>query len=85
MAQTMFDPVTDFWLSSDATRLCVLGAICLLVAALAEFMEWRRNRVRPLDRLEKVGWIPWRSISLSAILLGGGLLATGVPPLLAEL
>ena len=85
MAQTMFDPLTDFWLSSDATRLCVMGAVCWVVAGLAGFMEWRRNRVRPLDRLERVGWVPWRSIFLAGMFLGGGFLATGVPPLLAEL
>lgn len=80
----MFDPLTDFWLASDAMRLTVLGASCWLLAAMAGLMEWRRNKMRPLDRLERVGWVPWTPLFLMTACLGAGLLAMGVPALLAE-
>ena len=85
MAGTMFDPLTDFWLASDGARLTVLGAVCWVVAVFAGLMEWRRNKTRPLERLERVGWVPWTWIFLTAAFLGGGFLATGAPSLLAEL
>ena len=81
----MFDPLTDFALASDAMRLTVLGAASLLVAGFAAFMEWRRNKTRPLEQLERVGWVPWTPVFLMAAFLGGGLLAMGVPALLAEI
>lgn len=80
----MFDPTTDFALASDAMRLTVLGGMAWLVAALAALMEWRRNKTRGVERLERVGWMPWTAIFLGAAFLGGGFLALGVPGVLAE-
>lgn len=85
MAQIMFDPLTDFALASDAGRLTMLGAACWLVAGVAALMEWRRNRLRGVERLEQVGWMPWTSIFLMAAFLGAGLLALGAPALMAEI
>lgn len=81
----MSDPITDFALASDAMRLTVAGAACWAMAAMAALMEWRRGKTRPIERLERVGWMPWTSIFLSAAFLGGGLLAMGLPALMAEL
>jgi len=80
----MMDPVTQFWLASDGVRLSVLGAGFWLIAAIAALMEWRRNRERPIERLEKVGWVPWMTIFLTAAFVGGGMLAVGLPALLAQ-
>ena len=46
MLAAMFDPLTDFWLASDGTRLTVMGAACWIMAAVAGLMEWRRGRGR---------------------------------------
>lgn len=81
----MIDPLTDFALASDAARLTVLGAVCWLVAGMAALMEWRRNRSRPVEQLERVGWVPWTSIFLMAAFLGAGLLALGAPAFMAEI
>ena len=81
----MFDPFTDFALASDAGRLTALGAVCWLVAGVAALMEWRRNRTRAVERLERVGWMPWTPIFLMGAFLGAGLLALGAPALMAEI
>ena len=74
------------WLSlaSDAAWLAVLGAGFILFAGFAMFMEWRRNRYRSLDRLEKVGWVPWTIIFIGCFFIGAGMLVMGVPVLLGE-
>ena len=84
MGAIMFDPLSDFWMSCDGARLTVLGVGLWLIAGLAALMEWRRNKTRPIDRLERVGWMPWTSIFLTAAFLGGGLLAMGVPAVLGQ-
>jgi hypothetical protein len=71
-------------LLSDAMRLTLVGAGCWLVAALAAVMEWRRSRGRSIERLERVGWMPWTAIFLGAAFIGGGCLAMGLPVLLTE-
>jgi len=85
MPATMFDPLTDFLLASDGARLSTLGAVCWVVAGLAAFMEWRRNKTRPIEQLERVGWVPWIWVFLTAAFCGGGFLVMGAPALLAEL
>jgi hypothetical protein len=84
MGATMFDPLTQFWLASDAARLTMLGAGFWTIAGFAALMEWRRSRTRPIERLERVGWVPWTSIFLAAAFIGGGFLAMGVPAVLAQ-
>ena len=85
MLAIMFDPLTEFWLASDAARLTALGAVCWTIAALAALMEWRRNRTRPVERLERVGWMPWTGLFLVTAWIGAGLLFMGVPALLGEI
>ena len=66
-------------------RLCVVGGGFWLFAGFAGFMERWRGRERPVDRLEKVGWMPWLPLFLMSAVIGGGCLALGVPAVLAEL
>lgn len=82
MVFKMLDPLTEFWLASDGARLTTLGAFSWLLAGLAAIMERRRSKSRGLDRLERVGWMPWTSIFLMFAFFGGGLLAMGMPALL---
>lgn len=84
MAQIMFDPLTEFWLASDGARLTMMGAMCWIIAGLAALMEWRRNKTRPVEQLERVGWVPWTGLFLTTAWIGTGLLFLGVPALLAE-
>ncbi len=74
------------WLSlaSDAAWLALLGAGFVLFAVFAMAMEWRRNRFRSLDRLEKVGWVPWTVIFIGCFFIGSGLLVVSVPVLISQ-
>ncbi|MEO5708015.1 MAG: hypothetical protein ABIT10_04870 [Alteraurantiacibacter sp.] len=56
--------------ASDATLLAVLGAVFLLLAALAWLGQVRRMRRTAIDA---VGWVPWSGLSL--LLFGIGALA----------
>lgn len=80
----MPDLFTQWLLASDAMRLTLTGAGFWLLAALAGVMEWRRNNGRSVERLERVGWVPWTPIFMACAMIGGGCLAMGVPAALAE-
>ena len=81
----MHDLATQFALSSDAVQLAVVGALFWLFAGLCAVMEWRRGRNRSVERLEKVGWVPWTALFLSCAMIGGGLLAMSLPVVLGGL
>jgi hypothetical protein len=76
------DVIARFELLSDAAQLAWLGAACWLVAAIATLMERRRARLRNLERLEQVGWMPWTTLFVLAAMLGAGLLAMSLPAML---
>jgi len=79
----------EFWtwfsLASDAAELAVIGAGFIVLAALAMFMEWRRNKYRSLERLEKVGWVPWTPLFVACTIVGGGCLAMSLPVVIGGL
>ncbi|MEO1488027.1 MAG: hypothetical protein AAFR88_01145 [Pseudomonadota bacterium] len=79
------DILTKFALASDAVQLAVTGAAFWLLAALAGVMEWRRGRSRSVERLEKVGWVPWLPIFMMSAMIGGGCLAMSLPVVLGNL
>jgi len=81
----MADILTLWALASDAERLCAAGAALWLVAGLAALMDWRRGRGRSLERLERVGWVPWTGLFMTAAMIGGGCLAMGLPVALGDL
>lgn len=72
-------------LSSDAAILALVGTGFVLVALLCAMMERRRNAKRSLERLEKVGWVPWTSLFVGCLIIGGGCLAMSVPVVIGNL
>ena len=62
--------------ASDATLLSLAGFILLVLAGLAGWMDYRRQKRGDINR---VGWVPWTPIFLSLAMLGCGLLAMAVP------
>ncbi len=81
----MIDPVAQFALLSDAAQLAVTGAGFWLLAGFSAAMDYRRNKQRDLDRLEQVGWVPWTALFLGSAVIGGGILALSLPPVLGSL
>lgn len=79
------DIVTRFALASDAAQLALLGAACWGFALLCLAMDQWRNRRRSVERLERVGWVPWTSLFLASAVIGGGLLALSLPVVLGRL
>lgn len=75
------DIVTQILLLSDAAILALIGASCLLLAGLFALMDWRRNRLRSIDRLEQVGWMPWTGLFLMFAIVGVMLVALALPRL----
>ncbi|MDJ0976992.1 MAG: hypothetical protein QNI87_00480 [Erythrobacter sp.] len=78
------DALTQLALASDAVQVAVIGALFWIMAAFCGLMEWRRGRNRSVDRLEKVGWVPWTPIFLMCAMIGGGCLAMGLPGVLGS-
>lgn len=81
----MMDVVNRLLFASDAVALALAGLSCVLIAGLASLMERRRNRARDIDRLERVGWVPWTSVFVVFAIIGMGLLAMSVPVVLGNL
>ena len=71
--------------ASDAERLALTGIACWAGAALCAAMERYRGRRRSIDRLERVGWVPWTSLFVAFAIIGGGCLATSLPVVLGGL
>ncbi len=72
-------------LLSDAAHLAVIGALLWAIAGFAVVMERRRARYRDVSQLERVGWVPWTGLFLAAAMIGGGLLAMGLPAVIGGL
>ncbi len=72
-------------LASDAERMAVAGAAFWVVGGLCALMEWRRGRSRSVERLERVGWVPWTGIFLMCAMIGGGCLALSLPVVIGRL
>tara|TARA_B100000678_G_scaffold249688_1_gene224127 strand:+ start:324 stop:554 length:231 start_codon:yes stop_codon:yes gene_type:complete len=64
---------------SDAGRVTLLGAGFILLALVALVAERARGKRARIDR---VGCMPWMTIFLFAAVVGGGLIASGMPALL---
>lgn len=72
------------WLlfASDAAVVALWGAVLLTGAAGALVMDRRRHKRDRVGAPDRVGWVPWTSLFLIGIVLGGGLLAASLPALL---
>lgn len=66
--------------ASDATLMSLWGALFLAAALVALAMERRRMRRAGLG---SVGWVPWTGLFMVCTLLGGSLLAVGLPAAIA--
>ena len=69
----------DLIFLSDAGRVALIGVVFIVVALVALAAERMRGKRARIDR---VGCMPWLTIFLFAAVIGGGLLASGVPALL---
>lgn len=62
--------------ASDAELVALGGVVALLLAIVCLLMERRRARRAAIDR---VGWVPWTGLFLMFAVVGGGLIALGLP------
>ncbi len=62
--------------ASDAEVAALWGALFVVLALVCMAMERRRVRRATLNR---VGWMPWTGMFLACAVIGGGLLALGLP------
>ena len=77
--------VIDYLLfASDAERLAVAGVVSWLCAAICLAMEWLRGKKRSVERLERVGFMPWTSLFVGFATIGGGCLAMSLPIVLGK-
>ena len=71
--------------ASDAMLLTLTGAAFWLFALVCLAMERLRARRRSVERLERVGWVPWTPLFLASAVVGGGCLAVSLPVVLGSL
>jgi uncharacterized membrane protein len=71
--------------ASEAEVAALIGAGFIMLALLALLMDKRRASKRSIERLEKVGFMPWTAIFLGSLIIGGGLLALALPRVLGSL
>ncbi|BDI60594.1 hypothetical protein [Qipengyuania nanhaisediminis] len=77
--------LTSLSFASDAERLALAGAGFWLFAGLCLVMERLRNARRSVERLERVGWMPWTTLFVASAIIGGGCLAVSLPVVLGSL
>ena len=65
--------------AGDAERLALIGAGLVLLGLFANYMERRRVR---RSRIDRVGWVPWLSLFMASMVIGGGLLMVALPSIL---
>ena len=71
--------------ASDAALLAVAGAVCWALAVVCLIMDRMREKRRSVDRLERVGFVPWTGLFLGLAIIGGGCLAMSLPVVLGNL
>lgn len=76
--------LTQLEFASDATLLALTGAGCWVLAALCLLAERLRVRHRSVERLEKVGFMPWTALFMGFAIIGGGCLAISLPVVLGN-
>ncbi|MEO1221666.1 MAG: hypothetical protein AAFY42_10015 [Pseudomonadota bacterium] len=78
----LMNPLT---FASDAALLAVSGLVCWVLAAGCMLMDRLREKRRSVDRLERVGFVPWTGLFLGLAIIGGGCLAMSLPVVLGNL
>lgn len=71
--------------ASEAMTLALTGLAFWLFAGVCLVMERVRNARRSVERLEKVGWVPWTPLFLASAVIGGGLLLMSLPIVLGRI
>lgn len=71
----------SFALASEADQLALIGLGFVVLAMLALLADRARSKRKRLDR---VGWMPWTAIFLACLIIGGGMLALALPPVVAS-
>ena len=71
--------------ASEATVLALTGLAFWAFAGWCLVMERLRNARRSVERLEKVGWVPWTPLFLASAVIGGGLLVMSLPVVLGRI
>ena len=84
MARAM-DFLSSLSFASEAKLVALWGAGFVMVAVVALIMDKRRASKRSIERLEKVGFMPWTAIFLGSLVIGGGLLALSLPVVIGSL
>lgn len=84
MARAM-DFLSGLSFASEAKLVALWGAGFVMVAVVALVMDKRRASKRSIERLEKVGFMPWTAIFLGSLVIGGGLLALSLPVVIGSL
>ena len=79
------DLVTQLEFASDAMLLALAGAACWALAGVCLLAEHLRVRYRSVERLEKVGFMPWTALFMAFAIVGGGCLAISLPVVLGNL
>ena len=71
--------------ASEALTITLVGVAFVLFAVFCLVMDRMRNARRSVERLEKVGWVPWTPLFLASAVIGGGLLAMSLPVVLGRI
>jgi hypothetical protein len=77
--------LSQFALLSEAGQLAVVGAGLWVLAGFCGVMDYRRGKRRNVARLEQVGWVPWLSLFMLGMIIGGGLLALSLPAVIGSM
>ena len=77
--------LSDLTFASDAVLLALTGVACWVFAAFCLVMDRVRSARRSVERLERVGWVPWTGLFLASAIIGGGCLAMSLPVVLGNL
>ena len=85
MIATMADFLPQLAFASDAVWLALAGLGCWIFAVFCLLMERLRNRRRSVERLERVGFMPWTNLFVASAIIGGGCLAVSMPVVLGNL
>ncbi|MEP2737171.1 MAG: hypothetical protein ABJP34_12845 [Erythrobacter sp.] len=81
----MMEVLHKLTFASEAEMVALTGAGFILLALTALFMDKRRAKGRSIERLEKVGFMPWTAIFLGSMIIGGGMLALALPRVIGGL
>lgn len=76
--------VQELTFASDAAILALAGVVSWIFAGFCLLMERLRNAKRSLERLERVGWVPWTNLFIGSAIIGGGCLAMSLPVVLGN-